>query len=273
MFRFLSTLLLVSAALDAAWGESGTTLRSHRAVYDVTLADVSDRSGIRSIDGRIVYEFKGSQCEGYSTRYRFVTRVQTARKSFVSDDRTTTFESSDGQDFNFVSQNYLNGQLERDVRGSAKRGADGIAVNLTKPEEGVLELPEAVFSTTHLLRIIEAAQAGQTIVETTLFDGSGDADSVTETLAVIGKRQEITAPAEGEGAGVAGTLDGTSAWPASVSYFDEGTLEGGGERTPIYQVSFKVYPSGVTRDLTMRFRDYTLRGALQTIEFLPQGEC
>ncbi|MEM9677198.1 MAG: DUF1849 family protein, partial [Pseudomonadota bacterium] len=68
-------------------------LKPHRAVYDVKLEKASDRSGIRAMDGRIVYEIKGSRCEGFAVRFRFLTRVRSARKTFTSDQRNATFES------------------------------------------------------------------------------------------------------------------------------------------------------------------------------------
>lgn len=264
---------LLAASSSLAWSAAYDSLRPHRAVYDVVLEEVSDRSGIRGIQGRIVYEFTGSACDGFSTRYRFVTQVETGRKSFVSDERTTTFEGPDGKSFNFVNQSYLNGQLERDVRGDAVTSDDATVVTLKKPEELESELPPATFSTTHVARIIEAARKGERLLKTTLFDGSGDADDVTETLAVVGEPIAVDERPKSEGAEVAEKLEGQEPWPATVSYFDDDVLDGGGERTPVYEVSFKLYPSGVTRDLTMRFRDYTLRGAMQELEFLPVSDC
>ncbi len=48
-------------------------LQPHRAVYDLSLDNASDRSDITGITGRMVYEFNGSACEGYTVKFRFVT--------------------------------------------------------------------------------------------------------------------------------------------------------------------------------------------------------
>ena len=37
----------------------------------------SDRSGITGLSGRMVYEFNGSPCEGYTVKFRFVTQIDT----------------------------------------------------------------------------------------------------------------------------------------------------------------------------------------------------
>ena len=42
-----------------------------------TLDKASDRSGITGISGRMVYEFNGSACEGYTVKFRFVTQIDT----------------------------------------------------------------------------------------------------------------------------------------------------------------------------------------------------
>ena len=41
-----------------------------RAVYDLELKDASERSGISGMYGRMVYEFNGSACEGYTVSFR-----------------------------------------------------------------------------------------------------------------------------------------------------------------------------------------------------------
>ena len=47
-------------------------------------------------------------------------------------------------------------------------------------------------------------------------------------------------------------------WPVDIAYFDE-TSEGG-EDTPEYRISFKLYENGLTRDLEMDYGDFVIRG-------------
>ena len=49
-------------------------------------------------------------------------------------------------------------------------------------------------------------------------------------------------------------------WPVDIAYFDE-TSEGG-EDTPEYRISFKLYENGLTRDLEMDYGDFVIRGKL-----------
>ncbi len=262
------------ASLALAAGVGVDALRPHRAVYDLALDKASERSGITGMDGRIVYEMTGSSCEGYSVRFRFLTNVQTPRKSFTNDQRTTSFESGDGKNFQFVSQSYLNGQLEQEVRGNANRAADKTKVTLKMPEELEVDLAPSVFMTQHIGMLIDAARKQQTIVTATVYDASDMGDELVETTAIIGKRKDSVADIEGEPESVSKKFGDQAGWKVSVSYFSTSKItEGEGEKTPIYQVSFLMHESGVSRDLKMQYADYSLRGGLKEIEYLKATPC
>ncbi len=263
----------IAAPMDAAQADVIDGLLPHRAVYDLSLIKASDRSGIIGMNGRIVYEMTGSKCDGFSVRFRFMTEVQTTRKNFTNDQRTTSFEGGDGRSFSFVNQSYLNGQLEQELRGRANRGEEKLSVKITKPETVNVELDDAIFMTEHIGILIEAAQEQQSIVAAKLFDGSDKGDELVDTTAVIGKRRAEITDVEGEPDQVSQLFKEQSAWPISVSYFSTAPSAEQGERLPIYQVSFIMHESGVSRDLKMLYDDYSLKGDLKQIEFLEKASC
>ena len=248
-------------------------LRPHRAVYDLSLKEASDRSGIRGIQGRIVYEMTGSKCEGFSVRFRFFTEVSTARKSFTNDQRTTSYESGDGRMFTFVNQSYLNGQLEQELKGKADRGNGATNIVLSKPEANEFELGDAIFMTEHVGQIIDAAQREQTILTAKVFDASDKGDELVDTTAIIGKKRDEVAKIDGETDAVSKQFEGQIGWAVSVSYFSTSGADGQGERLPVYQVSFILHENGVSRGLKMQYDDYALKGDLKNIEFLSQEPC
>ena len=49
-------------------------------------------------------------------------------------------------------------------------------------------------------------------------------------------------------------------WPVDIAYFDEKSE--GGEDTPEYRISFKLYENGLTRDLIMDYGDFSIKGTL-----------
>ncbi|MFX7739643.1 DUF1849 family protein, partial [Acinetobacter baumannii] len=78
------------AAADAA---SPIKFAPHRAVYDVSLARSAPGSGTSDMNGRLVYELRGSACEGYTQDMRFVTTSSSSDGSEqVNDIRSTSFE-------------------------------------------------------------------------------------------------------------------------------------------------------------------------------------
>src|SRR5690242_18978790 len=93
-----------SAALTMTAAFAVPALQAHRAVYDLTLSKASDRSGITGITGRMVYEFNGSACEGYTVNFRFVTQIVTNDNTRLTDQQTTTFEDAEGKTFSFVTK-------------------------------------------------------------------------------------------------------------------------------------------------------------------------
>lgn len=274
-FRLLiATLLLIAGSLPTvSAADDVARIKPHRGVYDLTLKQASERSGIRSIRGRIVYEISGAECSGYTTRFRFKTLIDMGRRQLDNDEQTTVFESGDATRFDFASKYFLNGQMESERRGTATLGEDGLHVELRKPEETEVDLKRAKFMTAHLKAVLRAANAGEQFLTEVVFDGSGNGDEVMETTAIIGEEKSVVEAQKGETDQVAEQLGKEMAWPVSISYFKPSTEDGAGERLPVYQVSFLLYPGGISRDLTLTYEDYSMNAALSTLEYLPKESC
>src|SRR5215204_4324888 len=142
-------------------------LASHRAIYDLKLADARGRRQLTAAQGRIVYDFSGSSCEGYALQFRQVTELDNGEgKVVVSDLRSATWEEGAAKSYRFNFQNYLSEKLVDSVDGRAARQSDAIAVNLAKPDPKQFDVESTVvFPTEHIRRILVAARAGQTVLE------------------------------------------------------------------------------------------------------------
>ncbi len=260
----MRALRLALLALAASWAVPGAEaapaplLAPHRAVYDLALDRANDRSGITGLSGRMVYEFNGSPCEGYTVTFRFVTRIDTSDVSRLTDQQTTTFEDGDGKTFSFVTKSFVDQNLDREVRGIATRELSGLAVDIEKPEEQKLDLALTQFPTQHLIELLGKAEKGESFYETSLFDGSEDANQVMTTTVVIGK-QEKADNNDPEVPALAG-LGKDAFWPVDIAYFDE--AKKGGEELPQYRISFKMHKNGLTRDLLMDYGDFSMKGKL-----------
>ena len=247
-------------------------LTPHRAVYEIKLKEAEERSGIKGMSGRIVYEVQGNECEGISVKYRFVTKIQTDRAQFVTDQQTATYESADGNEFSFQTKSFVNEQADQVVQGNAVRGDDAISVDIAKPQERKVELDNANFVSSHLIKIMESAKAGENFLSQELYDGSGDADTLLSSASVIGKLRELNEVFAGENKEAADQLAGQKAWPITLSYFTA-IDKGSGEGKPIYTASFMLLENGITRKLQMRYPDYVLDAALTDLELIQSKPC
>jgi hypothetical protein len=125
--------------------EAPIMLAPHRAVYDLTLGRARDASQVASVRGRILYDFDGNACEGYTLKFRQVSELDSGEgKVSTSDLRSTTWEGGDAKAFKFTSENFLDQNLVDTVDGNAEHGAGATAIKLAKPEHKALDIDAAV---------------------------------------------------------------------------------------------------------------------------------
>ncbi|RAZ89662.1 DUF1849 domain-containing protein [Mesorhizobium hawassense] len=264
--RLFLAAACISAAYPMAPALAVPALQAHRAVYDLTLNKASDRSGITGITGRMVYEFNGSACEGYTVKFRFVTQIVTNDNTRVTDQQTTTFEDAEGKTFSFVTKSFVDQNLDKEVKGMATREAKGLKVDIDKPEKSSLELAATQFPTQHLVELIGKAEKGENFYQTNLFDGSEDANKVMATTVVVGKKTDAD-KTDPEAPALA-KLASDKYWPVDIAYFDD--TDKGGEEVPEYRISFKLHENGITRDLVMDYGDFSMTGKLVNLSLFDQ---
>ncbi len=246
-------------------------LANHRAVYDLSLASSRGTRSVESARGRIVIDFKGDACRGYTMQTRQVTVLESSETgSRTSDLRNTTFEDGDGREFRFKTASLINGAGSPAVDGTASAETDGLKVRLKEPRRDQFGAQGPVlFPSLHMRRLIEAARAGETTVSAKVFDGSDDGRKVYDTLAVIGRPSTgpSTGPATASGSERdkplrEGALAALRRWPVTLSYFTPGK----GESTPIYTLGFDLYENGVSGALRLDYGEFAILGDLTRLE-------
>ena len=246
------------ASGSSSFAISAGSLVPHRAVYDLELKNASDRSGITALTGRMVYEFNGSACDGYTTTFRYVTEIDNGEQVRLTDQQTTTYEAGDGSAFRFLTKNFVDKQLDAETIGSAALDKSSLKVDLKKPKEEKLNLAVSHFPTQHLLELLGKAEKGEKFYETSIYDGSDDANKVLATTVIIGKDGAASIGANDD-EGPLKDLKSEAHWPVSMSYFSD---EKSDEGLPIYQIAFQLYDNGITRDLVMDYGDFSMTGKL-----------
>lgn len=255
----LATPALAAPATVAPAGE----LQSHRAVYDLSL----ERAGgdVIGAGGRIVVEFIGNSCDGFTTNLRQVTRLSGEVGETVFDTSLSTFEDPERDQFSFRVRTVIPMVETIHVEGMAEKVDGTLRIMLTAPETVQVEKAETPdFPVQHILELIAAARAGKSTISRAFFDGGDDGRDIFDTFAVIGR--EVTPdpdsliPQEAR----------RRAWRVSLSYFERGE---GGEGTPFYINSFDLHENGLADRLRLDFIDFVLRGTMTEFTLLDGGAC
>jgi hypothetical protein len=272
----LALSLFCLAPLSPARAQNApVALIPHRAIYDLSLAEARGNSEVASVSGRIVYDFDGNACQGYSLDFRQVSELDTGEgRTSTSDLRSTTWEGADAKTFKFTSQNFVDENLVDSVDGHAEHDPTKTAVALEKPEQKSLDLDAAVvFPTEHMVRAIDAARAGKTILNFPVFDGSETGDKVFDTLTVIGRKIAPDERNHDDAVASEPKLAGVARWPVTISYFEKDKAEDSSEQTPVYAIGFELYENGVSRALKLDYNDFVVVGKLTSLEFKEQKPC
>ena len=259
--------IAVASAISAGPSHAATSgvFLPHQALYELSLVKSRGSNSINSARGRILYNFSGSACEGYTSEFRQVSELDSGEgKVTLSDLRSTSWEDGAGKSYRFKIDTRMNDADASPVDGIAERSGDHITVKLKAPAAKTFTLDGAtVFPTEQIQRIIAAARGGKSVLELMVYDGSDNGEKVYNTLSVIGQPipgdRTIAAPDPSTASDVMKTL---TRWPVTVSYYDRDAKARDGEQTPVYAMSFELFENGVSRALVLDYNDFVISGAL-----------
>ena len=281
--RDLKSLLLTAAVVAAASGSAGGSAEaaaggpflSHQALYELSLLKSRGSAAINSARGRILYNFSGSACEGYTSEFRQVSELDSGEKVTLSDLRSTSWEDGAGKSYRFKIDARMNESDSTPVDGIAERSGDHIDVKLKQPVSKTFTLDGAtVFPTEQIQRIIAAAKEGKSVLELMVYDGSDNGEKVYNTLSVIGQPipgdRTISSPDPSTANDVMKSL---TRWPVTVSYYDHDAKAKDGEQTPVYAMSFELFENGVSRALVLDYNDFVISGALGKFDVKNAKAC
>ena len=249
---------------------------AHQALYDLSLVKSRGSNSINSARGRILYNFSGSACEGYTSEFRQVSELDSGEgKVTLSDLRSTSWEDAAGKSYRFKIDARMNDSDSSPVDGIAERSGDHITVKLKQPVSKTFTLDgSTVFPTEQIQRIIATARAGKSLLELTVYDGSDNGEKVYNTLTVIGQPipgdRSIAAP---DPSTTSDQMRSLTRWPVTVSYYDRDAKARDGEQTPVYAMSFELFENGVSRALVLDYNDFDISGALGKFDVKDSKPC
>lgn len=282
--RDLGSLARTVAVVAMATGVSAGTADAvasgaflpHQALYELNLVKSRGSNSINSARGRILYDFSGNACEGYTSEFRQVSEMDSGEgKVTLSDLRSTSWEDGEGKSYRFKIDSRMNDTDSSPVDGVAERTGDHITVKLKQPQTKTFTLDgSTVFPTEQIQRIIAAAKDGKSVLELSVYDGSDNGEKVYNTLSVIGQPipgdRTIAVPDPSTENGV---MKSMTRWPVTVSYYDRDAKANDGEQTPVYAMSFELFENGVSRALVLDYNDFVISGALGKLNVKDSKPC
>jgi hypothetical protein len=233
-------------------------------------------NAVNAARGRILYNFTGSACEGYTSEFRQVSELNSGEgKLTLSDLRSTSWEDGEGKSYRFKIDTRMNDSAAPSVDGMAERVGDHITVKLKQPASKTFNLEgSVVFPTEQIHKIIDAARDGKSILELTVYDGSDNGEKVYNTLSVIGQPihgdRSIASP---DPSTANDKMKALTRWPVTVSYYDRDARGRDGEQTPVYAMSFELFENGVSRALVLDYNDFVISGALGKFDVKDSKPC
>jgi hypothetical protein len=284
--RDIRSLVLTMATVAVASGFGGgsaaaapaasSPFLAHQALYELSLLKSRGSNSIASARGRILYNFSGSACEGYTSEFRQVSELDSGEDRLtLSDLRSTSWEDGAGKSYRFKIDARMNDTDSSPVDGVAERTGDHVTVKLKQPVTKTFTLDgSTVFPTEQIQRIIEAAREGKTVLQLTVYDGSDNGEKVYNTLSVIGQpipgTKTTSAPDPSTESDV---MKSMTRWPVTVSYYDHDAKPTEGEQSPVYAMSFELYENGVSRALMLDYNDFVISGALGKFDVKDSKPC
>ncbi|RJF78797.1 DUF1849 family protein [Rhodopseudomonas palustris] len=274
----LAMTVIGAAALGAGPAAAGpsVTFLPHQALYELSLMKTRNNASVSTVRGRILYNFSGNACEGYTSDFRQVSEIESGEgKNTLSDLRSSSWEDATGKSYRFKIDTKMNDSDSSDVDGVAERTGDNITVKLKQPVQKTFTLDgKTVFPTEQIERIIAAAREGKSLLELQVYDGSDGGEKVYNTLTVIGQAiPGDRAAATPDPATSDGAMKSLTRWPVTVSYYDRSAKSDSGEQTPVYAMSFELYENGVSRSLVLDYNDFVLAGAMGKLDVKAVKPC
>src|SRR4030081_424921 len=263
------------AYVPALAAASGPFL-SHQVLYELSLVKSRGSNAISNARGRILYNFSGSSCEGYTSEFRQVSELDSGEgKLTLSDLRSTSWEDGAGKSYRFKIDARMNDADSSPVDGVAERTGDHVTVKLKQPVAKTFTLDgSTVFPTEQIQHIIAAAREGKSVLELMVYDGSDNGEKVYNTLSIIGQpipgTRNIASPDPSTANDQMKTL---TRWPVTVSYYDRETKSKDGEQTPVYAMSFELFENGVSRALVLDYNDFVISGAMGKFDVKDSKPC
>jgi len=193
MIFFRQLLPALSAALIWFFSPGiiqAVELLPHQAVYKMSLAQASSKSGVSDARGVMVYKFEET-CDGWASETNvFLKLLYSEGEEIDTTWSMVSWESKDGLKYRFRVRQNRNGQQVENLQGSVNRKSvdDEAVAEFSSPEGKVIKLPEGtMFPTRHLQALIREGERGTLTYTRIVFDGASLDNPYSINALITGK--------------------------------------------------------------------------------------
>lgn len=263
---YLLCAALTGGTLVSPQSAHAVDLVSHKAIYDIRMKSAQTGSQVLDVRGKMLFTFKKS-CDGWISNHKFSLDYEyTGTPPLEVESKFTSFEGFGGKLLNFSSSRLTNGEPDQQLRGLATLADAKNVAQFTMPEDLSFKLSNGtLFPAAHTMKLIDAAQKGQKIVNAEVFDGSDDKGPV-EINAVIGKK---TLPQPDTKLDKA--LVGGAGWSMRLAVFPKESDDN--QAISDYEMTMNLLENGVIKDMTVDYHNFSVTQKLVAIEPLKEDKC
>lgn len=241
----------------------------HKALYKIKMISKKGSARVLNISGQMLFELKAG-CEGWNTDHQFDLTYEYADSPamrITSD--FSTYETYDGDEFNFTSQRKRNGDLFKEILGNANLDANGEGQAIyTKPADIVFDLSKGtVFPMEHTLEVLNFMESDKKFFNRVIFDGS-DEEGPVEVNSFIGDQVNAIANIK-PGPDIDATLLNAPAWNVRMAFFPLADQQEGSD----YEMTLAFHDNGIISDMEIDYKNFSVSQDLVALEKIESAEC
>ncbi|MEM8833907.1 MAG: DUF1849 family protein, partial [Pseudomonadota bacterium] len=181
----------------------------------------------------------------------------------------STYESFDGETFNFTAKRKRNDQVYQEFRGMAELNNEEANAIFSIPEDLSFDLSESTFfPMRHTVKMIQKALNQDKFFNAVVFDGSDDEGPVIINTFIGDPTDGAKGVKKSES--IDHSLLKTDAWNIRMAVFPEQEEE---ESASDYEMSVVFHENGVISDMMVDYDDFAVTQKLVALEKLDQASC
>jgi hypothetical protein len=260
-YSFLYAILVLVFLGDCTIAQA---LVPHHAHYKVALVSATRDSEVVAAEGTMELKM-ADVCDGWTVEQKTNTTLSLREVAVdVLSAQYVAWESKRGDKLRFYVNRAHNGIISENIKGEANFNVNGggSQIDFQMPEVlSVGGIPGTVPPIKHLMRLLKAAQSGQEVVSSEVFDGSSFGNPVhidtfitkQKPYCSLKKKKDLKGPV----------------YPMQLAVY-------GGEAQdtlPSLEIHQNFYANGVMCSYTVDFGDYKVKGTLDQVEYLTKASC